>query len=47
VKTELPDDLKALIPVRGDEMKKIVLWDWKAANASRDKVIERWNKEMR
>lgn len=46
-KTVLPDDLKPLIPVRGDEMNKIVLWDWKAANANRDTVIERWNKEMR
>ena len=47
VKTELSDDLKALIPIHGDEMGKIILWDWKTANANRDKVIERWNKEMR
>ena len=43
---EVPDDLKALVPISGERMSEIVLWDWKTANENRDKVIERWNKEM-
>jgi hypothetical protein len=42
----VPDDLKDLVPISGERMKEIVLWDWKTANENRDKVIERWNKEM-
>ena len=44
---EVPDDLKDLVPIHGERMNEIVLWDWKAANRNRDHVIERWNKEMR
>ena len=40
------DDLKDLVPISGERMNEIILWDWKTANANRDKVIERWNKEM-
>ncbi len=46
-KVQVPDDLKELVPIHGEAMNKIVLWDWKVANGNRDKVIERWNKEMR
>jgi putative spermidine/putrescine transport system substrate-binding protein len=42
----VPDDLKDLVPISGERMSEIVLWDWKTANENRDKVIERWNKEM-
>jgi putative spermidine/putrescine transport system substrate-binding protein len=45
-KVEVPADLKELVPISGERMSEIVLWDWKTANANRDKVIERWNKEM-
>lgn len=44
---EVPDDLKDAVPIHGERMNDIILWDWKTANANRDKVIERWNKEMR
>lgn len=44
---EVPDDLKDLVPIHGEKMNDIILWDWKTANANRDHVIERWNKEMR
>ena len=43
---DVPDDLKELVPISGERMSEIVLFDWKTANANRDKVIERWNKEM-
>ena len=44
---DVPDDLKDLVPIHGERMDQIVLWDWKAANAARDQVIEAWNKAMR
>jgi putative spermidine/putrescine transport system substrate-binding protein len=44
---EIADDLKELVPIHGEKMNQIVLWDWKTANQNRDHVIERWNKEMR
>ena len=44
---EVPDDLKDLVPIHGEKMDQIVLWDWKAANEARDQVIEAWNKAMR
>jgi len=42
----IPDDLKPLIPLSGDRMKDIVIFDWDTANKNRDKIIDRWNKEM-
>ena len=45
-KVSVPDDLKDLVPISGERMNEIILWDWKTANENRDKVIERWNKEM-
>jgi hypothetical protein len=42
----VPDDLKDLVPISGELMSEIVLWDWKTANENRDMVIERWNTEM-
>ena len=44
---EVTGDLKDLVPIHGEKMNQIVLWDWKTANGNRDHVIERWNKEMR
>jgi putative spermidine/putrescine transport system substrate-binding protein len=45
-KVTIPDDLKPLVPFAGDSMNKIVTFDWATANKNRDKVIDRWNKEM-
>lgn len=45
-KAKIPDDLKALIPINGDRLKEITVFDWADANKNRDTVIERWNKEM-
>lgn len=45
-KVDVPADLKELVPIHGEKMNQIVLWDWKTANRNRDRVIERWNKEM-
>jgi len=42
----IPDDLKPLIPLRGDRTKEIVVFDWNTANKNRDAIIDRWNKEM-
>lgn len=44
---EVAGDLKELVPIHGEKMNQIVLYDWKTANRNRDHVIERWNKEMR
>lgn len=43
----IPEDLKDAVPIAGERMASIQLWDWKTANENRDSVIERWNKEMR
>ncbi len=43
----VPADLEDLVPIWGERMDDIVLWDWQAANAKRDEVIEAWNKAMR
>jgi putative spermidine/putrescine transport system substrate-binding protein len=42
----IPDDLKPLIPLSGDKMKDIIVFDWDTANKHRDVIIDRWNKEM-
>ena len=44
---EVTGELAELVPIHGEKMNQIVLWDWKTANGNRDHVIERWNKEMR
>ncbi|MGI9335240.1 MAG: ABC transporter substrate-binding protein [Gammaproteobacteria bacterium] len=43
----VPEDLREAVPIAGEKMSSIIVWDWKTANANRDKVIERWNKTMR
>jgi putative spermidine/putrescine transport system substrate-binding protein len=45
-KAPIPEGLKAEIPFAGDAMKSLVTFDWASANKNRDKIIERWNKEM-
>ena len=45
-KAKIPDDLKALIPIHGERLKEVTVFDWADANKNRDTVIERWNKEM-
>jgi putative spermidine/putrescine transport system substrate-binding protein len=44
--TQIPEDLKPLIPLYGERTKEIVVFDWDTANKNRDAVIDRWNKEM-
>ncbi len=44
---ELSEEEKVDVPIHGDKINDIILWDWAAANKVRDHVIERWNKEMR
>jgi len=43
---EVADEVKHLIPIRGEKIASITGFDWKTANQNRDKVIDRWNKEM-
>lgn len=45
-KTVVPKEFQELVPISGEAMNQVILWDWKTANANRDRVIERWNKEM-
>ena len=44
---ELSEEEKIDVPIHGEKINEVVLWDWAAANRVRDRVIERWNKEMR
>lgn len=46
MKVKIPDDLKPLIPISGEQMKSIVTFDWATANKNRGEIIDRWNKEM-
>lgn len=45
-KVVIPDDVKPLIPLSGEKMSAIVTFDWATVNNNRDRIIERWNKEM-
>jgi putative spermidine/putrescine transport system substrate-binding protein len=45
-KVAIPDNLKSAIPIHGERLREIKVFDWAAANRIRDTVIERWNKEM-
>ena len=44
---ELSEEEKVDVPIHGEKIDDIILFDWAAANKVRDHVIERWNKEMR
>ena len=44
---EVTGELAELVPIHGEKMNQVVLYDWGTANRNRDHVIERWNKEMR
>lgn len=43
---EIPADLKKYIPLSGEGLNKVTRFDWSKANAMRDVIVERWNKEM-
>jgi putative spermidine/putrescine transport system substrate-binding protein len=42
-KVEIPDDLKAQVPISGAQMDQILNWDWDFANANVDDWTRRWN----
>lgn len=41
---EVPEDLRADVPVYGDQMGKILAWDWDWVNANATEMTERWNR---
>jgi putative spermidine/putrescine transport system substrate-binding protein len=43
---EIPPDLQDDIPIVGEKVKEILVWDWDAFNDKRQEIIERWNKEI-
>jgi putative spermidine/putrescine transport system substrate-binding protein len=45
-KVAIPADMKSMVPFGNDQMKSLVTFDWATANKNRDKIIERWNREM-
>ncbi|CAN5523767.1 ABC transporter substrate-binding protein [soil metagenome] len=45
-KVIVPDDLKAAIPVSGDEVSKIVTFDWQYLAKNREMIIDRWSKQI-
>ncbi len=46
-KVVVPDDLKADVPVSGDEMAKILTWDWNFVNEKQGELAETWAKTVR
>jgi putative spermidine/putrescine transport system substrate-binding protein len=45
-KVSVSDDLKAAIPVSGDDVSKIVTFDWQFLAKNREMIIDRWSKEI-
>jgi len=45
-KVIVPDDLKADVPVSGEEMAKILTWDWEFVNQKQGELAERWAKTI-
>lgn len=43
---KIPADLVSSIPISGDKIKKIWLWDWDAINAKKEDIVSRWNREI-
>ncbi len=42
----IPEDMKQEIPIGGDKIKKIWLWDWDAINDKKEEIVNRWNREI-
>jgi putative spermidine/putrescine transport system substrate-binding protein len=42
----VPEELKQAIPVTGEKIKKIWLWDWDAINDRKQEIVNRWNREI-
>jgi putative spermidine/putrescine transport system substrate-binding protein len=45
-KVTVPDELKADVPVSGEEMSKILTWDWDFVNQHQGELAERWAKTI-
>jgi putative spermidine/putrescine transport system substrate-binding protein len=45
-KVKVPDELLAAIPVSGDNISKIVRFDWQFAAKNRELMLDRWSKEI-
>ena len=45
-KVKVPDELQAAIPVSGDNISKIVTFDWQFAAKNRELMLDRWSKEI-
>ncbi len=45
-KVKVPDELKAAIPVSGDDISKIVTFDWDYVAKNRSVMLDRWSKEI-
>ena len=41
---EVPEDLRADVPVSGEQMSRILAWDWDWVNANAIEMTERWNR---
>lgn len=44
--TELPEEVRAEIPILGDAMRQIISFDWDAFTPKIPEVNDRWNREM-
>ena len=42
----VPDDLTADVPVSGEQMSKILTWDWDFVNEKQGELAERWAKTI-
>ena len=45
-KVKVPDELQAAIPVSGDNVSKIVTFDWQFVAKNREIMLDRWSKEI-
>ncbi|MDB5516375.1 MAG: hypothetical protein JWQ17_3133 [Tardiphaga sp.] len=45
-KVKVPDELQAAIPVSGDNVSKIVTFDWQFVAENREIMLDRWSKEI-
>lgn len=43
---KVPEDLKELIPIRGERVNDIWIWDWNYVNDRKQEIINRWNREI-
>jgi putative spermidine/putrescine transport system substrate-binding protein len=45
-KVKVPDELRPAIPVSGDDISKIVTFDWQFVARNRQAMMDRWSKEI-